>query len=386
MINNYVFRCFRQARAINRDDSSVTFRTTEPPREMHVKMLQQQIDTLEKMFKYVAQAHTTKNCLGTREYLSEEDEQQPNGRVFKKYNMGDYKWKSFIEVERLAACFGRGLRELGQQPKHNIVIFAETRAEWMIAAHGCFKQNIPIVTIYATLGDDGVVHGINETEVTTVITTHDLLPKFKQLLAQLPNVKNIVYMEDQLRKADVTGFKEGVNIIAYSQVVRSGVDSKFEAVPPTTDDLAIIMYTSGSTGTPKGVLLSHKNLIATIKSFCDIVTVYPDDVLIGFLPLAHVFELLAESSFLLVGIAIGYSTPLTLIDSSSKVMKGCKGDASVLHPTCMTAVPLILDRISKGINDKVNGESSFKKAFFKFAYDYKSKWLARGYQTPLFDT
>lgn len=46
---------------------------------------------------------------------------------------------------------------------------------------------------------------------------------------------------------------------------------------------------------------------------------------------------------------------------------------------------LILDRISKGINDKVNGQSSFKKAFFKFAYDYKSKWLARGYTTPLFD-
>lgn len=303
-------------------------------------MLQQQIDTLEKIFKYCAHAHTNSNCLGTREYLSEEDEMQPNGRVFKKLKMGEYKWKSFIEVERLAACFGRGLRELGQQPKKNVVIFAETRAEWMITAHGCFKQNIPIVTIYATLGDDGVVHGINETEVHTVITTHDLLPKFKTLLAQLPNVRNIIYMEDQLRKADVTGFKEGVTILPYSQVIRNGAISKIEAVPPTADDLAIIMYTSGSTGTPKGVQLTHKNLIATVKSFCDLFPVYPDDVVIGFLPLAHVFELLAENAFLLAGVPIGYSTPLTLIDSSSKVMKGCKGDASVLHPTCMTSVPV----------------------------------------------
>lgn len=60
-----------------------------------------------------------------------------------------------------------------------------------------------------------------------------------------------------------------------------------------------------------------------------------------FLPLAHVFELLAESVCLLTGISIGYSTPLTLIDSSSKIMKGCKGDASVLKPTCMTSVPVI---------------------------------------------
>lgn len=243
--------------------------------------MQHKIDTLDKMFKYVASIHTTKRCLGTREYLSEEDELQPNGRVFKKYNLGDYKWKTFIEVERLAACFGRGLRELGVRPKENIVIFAETRAEWMIAAHGCFKHNIPIVTIYATLGDEGVAHGINETEVTTVITTHDLLPKFKTLLAHLPNVRTIIYMEDQLLKANTTGFKEGVQIIPYSSVVRSGIDSSFEASPPTAEDLAIIMYTSGSTGTPKGVLLSHKNLLATIKSFCDIVEVFSDDLQIG---------------------------------------------------------------------------------------------------------
>lgn len=105
----------------------------------------------------------------------------------------------------------------------------------------------------------------------------------------------------------------------------------------------------------------------------------------GFLPLAHVFELLAESVCLLTGVPIGYSTPLTLIDSSSKIMKGCKGDAACLRPTAMTAVPLILDRISKGINDKVNNGSPLQKVIFKYAYSYKSKWHRRGYTTPLTD-
>lgn len=213
-----------------------------------MKMLQENIDTLEKVFNYVAKTHSTKRCLGTRQILSEEDETQPNGRVFKKYNMGDYKWKNFIEAERMAASFGRGLRELGQAPKENIVIFAETRAEWMIAAHGCFKQAMPIVTVYATLGDEGVAHckynvnvykenpllselncvaGISETEVTTVITSHDLLPKFKTLLALCPNVNTIIYMEDQLRKTETTGFKEGVKILPFNQVVKIGNESKF---------------------------------------------------------------------------------------------------------------------------------------------------------------
>lgn len=193
---------------------------------MHVKMLQNNINTLERMFNFVTKIHSTKRCIGTRQILSEEDEMQPNGRVFKKFKMGDYMWRNFIETEFAATCFGRGLRELGQQPRQNIVIFAETRAEWLIAAHGCFKQNMPLVTIYATLGDEGIAHGINETEVDMVITSHELLPKFKTVLGITPNVKKIIFMEDQLHKTDVTGFKEGVQIIPFSTVIEKGEKSK----------------------------------------------------------------------------------------------------------------------------------------------------------------
>ena len=62
---------------------------------------------------------------------------------------------------------------------------------------------------------------------------------------------------------------------------------------PVKDDIAIIMYTSGSTGVPKGVYLTHQNMIATLKAFTDRMVLYSDDVLLGFLPLAHVYELLA---------------------------------------------------------------------------------------------
>lgn len=113
---------------------------------------------------------------------------------------------------------------------------------------------------------------------------------------------------------------------------------------PSASDVAIIMYTSGSTGVPKGVILLHSNLIATLKAFCDAVTIYDDDCLIGYLPLAHVFELLVESVCLCMGIAIGYSTPLTMVDTSSKIKKGTKGDASILRPSCMTSVPVSFDQ------------------------------------------
>lgn len=111
------------------------------------------------MLTYATKLHNDKNCLGTRKILSEEDEVQKNGKVFKKFAMGEYEWRSFTDVENAAIHFGRGLRELGHMPGQNTVIFAETRAEWMISAHGCFKQNFPLVTIYATLGDEAIIHG-----------------------------------------------------------------------------------------------------------------------------------------------------------------------------------------------------------------------------------
>ncbi|KAL5289305.1 ACSL4 family protein [Megaselia abdita] len=374
-----------KAKPVSNDKQMVQYRSVDPPREIHVKMLQANIDTLEKMLKYVSKIYSNQRCLGTRQILSEEDETQPNGRVFKKYKMGEYKWKTFAEVDKSANSFGCGLRKLGQQPKQNIVLFAETRSEWMVAAHGCFKQNMPIVTVYATLGDEGVCHCINETEVSTIITSHELLPKFKNLLSQIPKVNTIIVMEDQLKPTDTTGFKEGVQVYKFQEVIKLGEQNACEGVAPEPQDDAIIMYTSGSTGTPKGVQLSHQNCIATMKGFCDMVKINSDDVLLGFLPLAHVFELLAESVCLLNGVPIGYSTPLTLIDSSSKIMKGSRGDAAVLKPTCMTAVPLILDRISKGINTQVNSNSPFKKALFQFMYNYKVRWTNRGYKTPLVD-
>ena len=112
---------------------------------------------------------------------------------------------SYEEADAIADNVGRGLRLLGQPSNTPLCIFADTRAEWMLTAQACFKQAFPVVTLYTNLGEEAIAHGLNETEVETVITSHELLPKFRNILKLTPHVKKIIYFENPILKTDVSG-------------------------------------------------------------------------------------------------------------------------------------------------------------------------------------
>jgi long-chain acyl-CoA synthetase len=65
-----------------------------------------------------------------------------------------------------------------------------------------------------------------------------------------------------------------------------------EPVERADDDTAVILYTSGTTGRPKGAELTHHNLDDNCRMVVDqLVHVGPGDVIMGCLPLFHVFGL-----------------------------------------------------------------------------------------------
>lgn len=83
-------------------------------------------------------------------------------------------------------------------------------------------NSILVVTLYATLGEEAIAHGINETDVTIVITSHDLLPKFKKILQLTPRVKTLIYMEDRLAKTITSDYKDDVEIISFKSIIKIG--------------------------------------------------------------------------------------------------------------------------------------------------------------------
>ena len=76
-----------QAAPIRKDSRSITYRSVDKPTEMHIEMVRENVNTMASMMEFVANKHANKKCLGTRQILAEEDEVQPNGRVFKKVRL-----------------------------------------------------------------------------------------------------------------------------------------------------------------------------------------------------------------------------------------------------------------------------------------------------------
>jgi long-chain acyl-CoA synthetase len=98
----------------------------------------------------------------------------------------------------------------------------------------------------------------------------------------------------------------GARVIEVDELDLAGLLAGLVPVPPSTDqadgDDAVILYTSGTTGRPKGAELTHANLTRNAElTAATMLNAGPGDVVMGCLPLFHVFGLTCGLNATIVG-------------------------------------------------------------------------------------
>ncbi|KAG5848323.1 hypothetical protein ANANG_G00097270 [Anguilla anguilla] len=213
-----------------------------------------------------------------------------------------YEWLSYQEVADKAEYLGSALLHRGhsQDSDKFIGVFAQNRPEWTVAELACYTYSLVCVPLYDTLGTEAINYIIDKAAIATVVC--DVADKAKLILdcvsGRKHSIRILILMEPFDADLVAKGKKCGIEIISMKEMEAIGRANHRKPAPPSPDDLAIICFTSGTTGNPKGAMLTHRNVVANCAAFIKItegrLCPSPDDVLISFLPLAHMFERVVE--------------------------------------------------------------------------------------------
>uniref|UniRef100_A0A7N6AR37 Arachidonate--CoA ligase n=1 Tax=Anabas testudineus TaxID=64144 RepID=A0A7N6AR37_ANATE len=337
----------------------------------HMTHYYSDVRTLYEMFQRGLRVSNNGPCLGSR---------KPNQ---------PYEWQSYREVADRAENIGSALLHRGHSHTGDkfIGIFSQNRPEvkihglcpnsfkssvlcsfsemtmiylnWTIAELACYTYSMVVVPLYDTLGTEAIAYVIDKAAISTVIC--DVPEKAWLILGCVSGlgrtVKTIVLMEAFGNDLVTRGQECGIEILSLKD---------FEALGKANHQKPLVSFICFS-GNPKGAMLSHGNVISNTAAFVRVTEPNSKDVLISFLPLAHMFERVVEGVVLTQGARIGYF---------QGDIRQLMDDLKTLQPTIFPVVPRLLNRMFDKVFSQAN--TPLKKWLLDFAFRRKESELKSG--------
>jgi malonyl-CoA/methylmalonyl-CoA synthetase len=192
----------------------------------------------------------------------------------------------------------------------------------------CARNSIAMVVAYLAVMRAGGVVVLASPMLTRDELAYLAADSGTQLALGDPSTHERLLQVDGIAVWDVTGDE----VVAARRLRIAPPDVTF-----ASDDPAVIAYTSGTTGRPKGAVLSHGNLLASIRAVTAAWRWSPTDVLLHALPLTHQHGLTGLHSGLLTG---STSVILSAFDEDRLVQA-----AVAYQPTVFFAVPAVYQRM-----------------------------------------
>ncbi len=190
---------------------------------------------------------------------------------------------TFSEYGSLVETVGRGLISAGLAPGEVIAIFLPNSWEFAITYHAAtLAGGIPTL-LNPSYREREIRYQLENSGAAFLITDGPLLENVN--LAGLSNLRRIFTTRSVA--------SESAGSEDFAGLLRPTSARFPEARQNSQQTIAALPYSSGTTGMPKGVMLSHYNLVANVYQTIgpNATALSPDDVILCFLPLYHIYGL-----------------------------------------------------------------------------------------------
>ncbi len=275
----------------------------------------------------------------------------------------DGKWKTLSTKEfyDLIQQASRGLIKLGIKKGDKVALISHNnRTEWSAMDIAITQLGAVDIPVYPTISENDFEYIFNHAGVSyAFVGDKELYQKLLSVKDKIPTLKDI-YTFDQ-----VDGAKN------WNEVLDLGKDpdtqKELEKIKSQIQpgDLATIIYTSGTTGRPKGVMLTHWNLVSTVKSVIGRIPDLPTPTrVLSFLPTCHIFERIVIYIYIHSNFSIYFAESIEKIGDNIREVK----------PHMFTAVPRLIEKVYAKIENKGRELTGIKKALFFWAVSVGEKF------------
>lgn len=109
------------------------------------------VATLYDVLRHSAAKFGNAKAVGARKIVNVHEEtkkvkkmvdgkEQEVDKKWQYFELSPYKYKSFVEFEKMALSVGSGLKSLGFNPQDRLHLFAATSMQWLASAHGKYSR------------------------------------------------------------------------------------------------------------------------------------------------------------------------------------------------------------------------------------------------------
>jgi fatty-acyl-CoA synthase len=258
------------------------------------------------------------------------------------------------DVDRTARAF----IALGIQAGERVALWMPNRPEWLYTFFALAKIGAVVVPINTRFRTSDLAYVLWQSDATTLITVDrsgpvDYLAMVHELCPSLASSRpGQLHVEQfpQLRHVVILGAHPGPGahpwdalMTGAAAVSPAALAQRHHHVDP--DATVLTLYTSGTTGFPKGVMHSH-NIQRTVIDAGSRMGITPQDVILMYLPLFHVFGLYEG---VLMSVVTGARMVLTTVFDPEEVLRLMAQEGATIlngfdthfhalttHPDCAT--------------------------------------------------